>query len=393
LAFAISLIPSFSSRIGILSDMAANSFGSRFVVTSFGESHGTALGVVVDGCPAGIKWNQKLLINEMKRRRPGQSKLVSARKELDLPEILSGVYQDKTLGTPIAMLVRNIDQRSQDYVEIAEMNKLSRSNSQEVKSQRGESQAGKSRPGHADDLWLQKFSHSDLRGGGRSSGRETVSRVLAGAVAQMLNLSLVPKLRVLGFASCIGSIELSEDERDALNLRVKSIKFKSKQIDQIAARFPVAKKRVSIVERLLLDAKAEGHSYGGVAEIWIDCLPLGLGQPVFHKLKADLASAFMGVGAVVGVEIGEGFEAAKAEGSEFHSRVTVAAYGGVRGGISTGERIVIRVAFKPTSSVLEVAKKGRHDPCIVPRAIPVLEAMAHCVIADHLLWRRSDQID
>jgi chorismate synthase len=336
--------------------MSANSFGTRFVVTSFGESHGTALGVVIDGCPAGVKWDEALLLSEMARRRPGSSAIVSGRAEPDLPELLSGVFEGRTLGTPIAMIVRNKDQRSEDYKEIA----AGLSGQPSVPSS--------ARPGHADDVWRAKFGHSDPRGGGRSSGRETLSRVLAGAVAQMFLKPSLPALKVSARACSIGPYKVGPGEN--------------------ALALPE-------VTKLLTDAKAEGRSYGGEAEIRVEGAPAGLGQPVFRKLKADLASAFLGVGATAGVEIGEGFESVAAEGSEFHSREgrgESEPYGGLRGGISTGGPILAKVAFKPTSSVLDVAKKGRHDPCIVPRAIPVLEAMTWIVLAEHVLWARGDRI-
>lgn len=336
--------------------MSANSFGSRWVITSFGESHGAALGVVIDGCPAGVTWNEALLRRELERRRPGAA-LVSSRQEGDIPEVLSGVFEGKTLGTPIAILVRNQDARSQDYVGLA------------------------ARAGHADDVWREKFGLSDPRGGGRSSGRETVARVMAGAVARMFLQEVRPELRVLGFAREIGPEALSADDLSGLQ--------KLSDVDSFSARFP-SKEGSQRVEQLLLQAKAEGKSYGGVAEFWVDGVPKSLGQPVFHKLKADLAAAVMGVGATSAVEFGEGMAAASREGSEFHSGGE-SPYGGIRGGISTGERIVFRAGFKPTSSVLDVAKKGRHDPCIVPRAIPVIEAMIWNVLADHVLWARTDR--
>jgi chorismate synthase len=342
---------------------AANSFGSRFVVTSFGESHGTALGVVIDGVPAGVKWNEKLLLEELERRRPGQSKFVTARNETDRPEILSGVFEGKTLGTPVAIIVRNDDARSKDYAKIAKT----------------------PRAGHADDVWKEKFGHSDPRGGGRSSGRETVSRVMAGAIAKMAIASLAPKTKFTAFARAIGEFEVSDS--DIKKLSSSKSKYPA---DEFSLRFPSAKDGAK-AEKLLLDAKEKGLSYGGIVEIWIDGLPKSLGQPVFHKLKSDLAAAFMSVGATIGVEFGEGFASTKAEGSKFH-RSKQDVYGGIRGGISTGERIVARIAFKPTSSVLDTAKKGRHDPCIVPRAVPVIEAMAAIVVVDHLLWMKTDRI-
>jgi chorismate synthase len=340
----------------------ANSFGNLFSFSSFGESHGKALGVVIQGMPARVSFREDLLNLNLKRRRPGSSDVVSSRQEQDQPELLSGIFDGKTLGTPIAVIVRNEDARSQDYAGLS------------------------TRAGHADDVWLKKFSISDPRGGGRSSGRETLARVIAGSFAQMLSQSLYPKLSIVGFAQTISKYELQSGDRVALEQQVST-----EYVDRFAARFP-SPVQSPIVENLLRDAKAEGKSYGGVVEIWLDGVPAGLGQPVFHKLKADLASAMMSVGATIGVEFGEGFESTRAEGSEFHTRTDSDHYGGIRGGISTGERIRMRVALKPTSSVLDVAKKGRHDPCIVPRAIPVLEAMCWCVIADHFLWMRNDRI-
>ena len=340
--------------------MSANSFGSRFRITSFGESHGGALGVLIDGCPAGIRFDESLLRRELQRRRPGQSAVVTGRQEADEPEIVSGVFEGKTLGTPIVMFVRNKDARSQDYKGLTP------------------------RAGHADDVWKMKFGHSDPRGGGRSSGRETVARVMAGAVAQMMFRQSVPGLSVTGFARSIGPFELLPDELAEIPVgRVTDI-------DRYVARFP-SSKHSKDVETLLLKAKEDGKSYGGLAEVWVEGCPAGLGQPVFHKLKADFAAAFLSIGATSGLEIGEGFESTDAEGSEFHRRQE-SPYGGVRGGISTGERIEIRAAFKPTSTVLDVAKKCRHDPCIVPRAIPVLEAMTWIVLADHFLWSKTDRI-
>ena len=346
--------------------MPANSFGSRFVVTTFGESHGAALGVVIDGCPAGVPFDLSLLTSELERRRPGGA-LVSGRRESDQPEVLSGVHEGRTLGTPIAILVRNEDARPADYAEVA-------------------ARAGSlrpARPGHADDLWLSKFGHADPRGGGRASGRETVSRVMAGAVARMLLRELAPELRIQGLALQIGPLALSSAERTA------TADLTSVQIDGFPARFPSPEKSPEVT-RLLESAKLEGSSHGGRALIRVSGVPAGLGQPVFHKLKADLASAFLGVGATSSVEIGAGSDAAGAEGSAFHAS-SRGQYGGIRGGISTGEPIEAIIGFKPTSSVLDVAKKGRHDPCIVPRAIPVLEAMMALVLADHLLWTRADQ--
>jgi chorismate synthase len=346
--------------------MSANTFGSRFQVTSFGESHGVALGAIIDGCPAGVNFDLDLLTKALARRRPGGSAVVSARAETDQPEVLSGVFAGKTLGTPIAVIVRNHDARSTDYDRIA----------------------GAPRPGHADDLWRVKFGHADHRGGGRASGRETLSRVIGGAIAQMILKDAGVNLNVFAFASSIGAVALDGAEILTAENKLAAGEW---TVDQFMTRFPQADKDREI-EQLLAMAKREGRSYGGVAQVLISNPPPGLGQPVFHKLKADLAAAFMSVGATAGVELGDGRDAVTAEGSRFHRQADQRHYGGIRGGISSGEPIVLRVLFKPTSTVLDEAKKGRHDPCIVIRAIPVLEAMAWIVMADHFLWARQDRI-
>lgn len=347
--------------------MSANTFGSRFQITSFGESHGVGLGVVIDGCPAGVNFDMNLLISELARRRPGQNAIVSHRNEEDTPEVLSGVFEGKTLGTPIAVLVRNKDAKSEDYKEIA----------------------FQPRAGHADDLWRTKFGHSDHRGGGRSSGRETLARVIGGAVAKMLIREIAPDLKIHAFATRIGSISLDENEIKHVE---EQLALSSIHVDHFSSRLPHAEKNNQI-QNLLLQAKAEGRSYGGEVEIFMSKPPIGLGQPVFHKLKADLASAFMSVGATAGVELGAGREVTTTEGSEFHRQSDQRHYGGIRGGISSGEPILFKIFFKPTATVLDVAKKGRHDPCIVIRAIPVLESMAWLVMADHILWARQDSVE
>ena len=322
--------------------MSANIFGSRFRLMTFGESHGPALGAVIDGCPAGVPWNGKILLDMLARRRPGHSEFVSQRKETDEPEILSGVYQGKTLGTPIAVIVRNQNARSGDYTQIEQQPRV----------------------GHADDLWREKFGHSDIRGGGRSSGRETVARVIGGAIAQMLMNKVGPEITLTAFALQIGPF----DQLSASDI------FRSDIVD------------------LLTAARANGKSYGGKIRLQIRGLPRGLGQPVFRKFKSDLAAALMSIGATSSLEIGEGLVATQAEGSEFHSGKRPMVYGGLRGGLTTGELLEVSIGFKPTSSVLDIAKKGRHDPCIVLRAIPVVEAMAWLVVADHWLWSQTDQV-
>lgn len=334
--------------------------GHILKMTSFGESHGTAYGVVIEGCPAGLVFDSDLLQYNLRRRRPGQSAVTSARQEPDQPEILSGVFENKTTGTPICLIVRNQDQRSTDYSEIAL----------------------KARIGHADDIWKSKFGHVDYRGGGRSSGRETLVRVLAGSVAQMLCRELCPELSMKAYTKRIADIEL-----DATDLS----QVWSTDVDIFSTRM-VSDKKNQQAEELLKRAKEQGESYGGLAEVQLKNVPAGLGQPVFRKFKSDLAQAMLSLGACNSFEFGAGFEGNSRTGSEFHSHLSSDVYGGIRGGITTGDNLLFRVGFKPTSSIKDVAKKGRHDPCIVPRAVPVIEAMTWFLLAEHLLWQRLDRL-
>ncbi len=349
--------------------MAANTFGHHFQIHSFGESHGTALGCVIEGCPSNLIFDVELLKQELNRRRPGHhglniNEVVSQRSENDEPEILSGVFEGKTLGTPIAILVRNQDARSEDY--------------KEIKTQ--------ARVGHADDMWAIKFGHRDHRGGGRSSGRETVARVMGGAVAKMILKHLAPELRILGFTTQVGPLKLTDAER------TQFLKLENAQAypqDAFFARFPSSQDEK--VKSLLREAQSTGGSYGAQVEIRVKNMKPGLGQPVFHKLKSDLAAALMSVGAVAWIQIGEGNPESES-GSHFHRSSGVEVYGGIRGGVSTGQDLILKVGLKPTSSILDVAKKGRHDPCIATRAIPVLEAMTAMALADQFLLQRLDQI-
>lgn len=340
--------------------MSANSFGQIFKVTSFGESHGYGVGVLIEGCPAGINFDLNLLISNLNRRKPGQSSVTTSRQESDQPLIVSGVFEEKTLGTPICILVQNKDQNSKDYSDIK----------------------NNSRIGHADDTWKEKFGNIDYRGGGRSSGRETLSRVIAGSVAQMLVQKLSPATQIKGYALSIGKHQLSSDE---------IANIWNENIDLYSTRFPSGNN--AAIVSMLEKAKVDGDSYGGVVEVRMKDVMPGLGQPVFHKFKSDLASAMMSIGATQGFEIGEGFSSTQKTGQEFHQSMNSTSYGGIRGGITTGDEITLKVAFKPTSSIKDVAKKGRHDPCIVPRAVPVVEAMCWLTLADHLLWKRLDQIE
>lgn len=324
-----------------------NSFGTLLRMTAFGESHGPALGVVLDGVPAGIELAEADFLPELARRRPGQSKVTTARSERDHPEILSGVFEGRTTGMPIAILIRNEDQRPQDYEALRD----------------------RIRPGHADETWAAKFGHRDFRGGGRSSGRETVARVLAGVVARKL---LPPQTRIVAHALQIGPH--------------RAQRFEPATIEQNAVRCAdpdVAPQMVAHLEEL-----AQAHdSSGGLVEVRVFAPPAGLGEPTFGKLKARLADAFLSVGAVTGFSYGAGFATAAMRGSAYVADRE--SFGGILGGISTGEELRLHASIKPASSVGDVARQGRHDPCIVPRVIPVLEAMTACVLADCLLLART----
>lgn len=341
--------------------MSANSFGHFFKVHSFGESHGQGMGVIIDGMPAGVQFDEALLINNLERRRPGQSEFVSPRNEADLPEIQSGIYQNKTLGTPICVFIKNTNQKSEDYKDL------------------------KDRVGHADDVWRDKFKHVDPRGGGRASARETVSRVIAGSFAQMYLRSLNESkdLEVISYVSQIGHFKVSKNISDQ---NIKSYTHNSK------LRTP-DKDFEEKAQNLLLNAIDDGNSYGGWIKTKIYNPPKFLGEPVFYKLKSELSKAIMTIGACVGFNIGEDLSLIELSGKDFHESMNSKNYGGIRGGISTGETITFNAAFKPTSSIKSVAKSGRHDPCILPRAASVVEAMSYLVLADLMIWKRSKSLD
>lgn len=328
-----------------------NTFGSLFRVTTFGESHGPALGAVIDGCPAGVALTRDDVQRALDRRRPGQSAVTTARAESDTVELLSGVYEDKTLGTPIAAIVRNHDARSQDYAKLTQVD----------------------RPGHADKVWRERFKHRDPRGGGRTSGRETLSRVIGGAVADALLTRDVPALRCVAWVSQVASLIAAEPAESLSRMTV----------DAHPTRCPDGAVAAQMEARIL-EAKAAGDSLGGSITLRVVGLPAGLGEPVFGKLKSRLADAFAGIGAVTGVVWGPAdLERRLTEpGSVFHAQPD--AYGGVQGGLSTGAPLLVRVLFKPPATLSDHAKAGRHDPCILPRAVPVIEAMASMVLAD--LW-------
>lgn len=334
-----------------------NTFGSLFRVTTFGESHGPAMGAVVDGCPAGVPLTRAQVQAALDRRRPGQSAVTTARGEPDQVELLSGVYEDKTLGTPIAAAVRNVDARSQDYAALATAD----------------------RPGHADRVWRERFRHRDPRGGGRTSGRETLCRVIGGAVADALLAREVPGLRVVAWVSQVGP----------LHAPMPPSSLTRAQVDAHVTRCPDAAVAAQMEARIL-EAKAAGDSLGGAITVRVEGAPVGLGEPVFGKVKARLAEALAGVGAVTGVVWGPAdLEARLAlPGSAFHATAAGGppsdVYGGIQGGLTNGEPVVARVLFKPPATLAEHAKSGRHDPCILPRAVPVIEAMTSLVFAD--LW-------
>jgi chorismate synthase len=332
-----------------------NTFGELFRLTTFGESHGVALGAVVDGCPAGVPLTTAHLQAALDRRRPGQSAVTTARAEADQVELLSGVHEDKTLGTPIAAVVRNQDARSQDYAALAR----------------------EDRPGHADRVWRERFRHRDARGGGRTSGRETLGRVIGGAVAEALLAREVPALRTVAWVSQVGPLKAPPPAPGLTR----------EQVDAHPTRCPDAA-TAKAMEARILEAKAAGDSLGGVVTVRVEGLPAGLGEPVFGKLKARLAAAVAGIGAVTGVTWGPDDVLSRLAwpGSQFHAPRADGrpgdVYGGIQGGLSNGEPLQLQVYFKPPATLGAHATSGRHDPCILPRAVPVVEAMVSLVLAD-----------
>jgi chorismate synthase len=358
--------------------VAGSSIGRAFVVTTAGESHGPANVVIVDGCPAGLPLSEDDLAIDLARRRPGQSRIVSQRDEADAPRILSGVFEGKTTGTAIAVLIANEDARSRDYGDIRD----------------------KYRPGHADYSYDAKYGFRDYRGGGRASARETVARVAAGAIARKL-LARDLGVRIVGYVVQVGDVLASVPDPTAVT---------HAECEANLVRCPDAIAAERMIARID-EVRAARDSIGGVAEIVATGVPAGLGEPVFDKLKADLAKALFSVPAVVGVEYGAGFRAAAMRGSEHNDLFTVAdgrvttsdnRHGGMLGGITTGMPIVLRAAVKPTSSLpleqptittsLEpttIVTKGRHDPCLLPRFVPIAEAMVAIVLADHHLRQRA----
>jgi chorismate synthase len=355
-----------------------NTIGQLFRVTTFGESHGGGIGVVIDGCPPRIDITEEEIQRELDRRRPGQSKITTQRKEEDRCEILSGVFSGTTLGTPIAIVVRNKDARPKDYGRMKTT----------------------FRPSHADFTYEAKYGIRNWQGGGRASARETVGRVAAGAVAKKILSILHSEFEIVAYVAQIHEV----------TAKIHRSSVKVKDVEKNAVRCPdtaAAKKMESLIEKI----RDEGDSVGGVIECVVRGIPPGLGEPVFDKLEADLAKAMMSIPATKGFEIGSGFAATRMRGSEHNDpfemrsgkiRTATNNSGGVQGGISNGEEIYFRVAFKPTATIAheqrtvtssqeqtKLAARGRHDPCVLPRAVPIVEAMASLVLCDHALRQQA----
>jgi chorismate synthase len=357
--------------------MGGSTFGTLFRVTTFGESHGPALGAIIDGCPAGLPLTESDIQHDLDRRRPGQSKMTTQRKESDAVEILSGVFEGRTTGTPISLLIRNEDQHSKDYDKLKDI----------------------LRPGHADYTFWVKYGHRDHRGGGRASARETAARVAAGAIARKL-LAKLAGIDIYAYVTEIGGFAIEKIIRD--------------EIEKNPFRVPDPA-LVPRLEALIQEIKKKGDTVGGIVECIAENVPAGLGEPVFEKLDAALASAMMGINAVKGVEIGDGFASARLRGSENNDPfvpgpagaviTSTNRSGGTLGGISNGMPLVVRAAFKPTASIHSEQKTlnlagdvvplrvgGRHDPTVLPRAVPIVEAMMALVLADFLLRQRAARL-
>ena len=355
--------------------MAGNSFGKLFKLTTFGESRGKAIGGIIDGCPAGLKLNFEAIQDEMERRKPGQSQIVTQRKEPDTVEFYSGIFEGETTGTPIGFVIHNTNQKSKDYSHIKDVY----------------------RPSHADYTYDKKYGVRDYRGGGRSSARETACRVVAGAIAKQL----LKGLKINAFTSSVGDIFIEKPYQE----------LDFNKIESNAIRCPDETKAEEMIAKVKA-IKKEGDTIGGTITCVIQNVPAGLGEPVFDKLHAELGKAMLSINAVKGFEYGSGFCGAKMKGSDHNDLFNTDGStktnlsGGVQGGISNGMDIYFRVAFKPVATVLqkqstinnsgetvEMQGKGRHDPCVVPRAVPIVEAMAALVMADYLLLRRQESRD
>lgn len=353
--------------------MAGNSIGTIFKLTTFGESHGEALGGIIDGCPAGIELDFDAIQNEMQRRKPGQSAIVTQRKEEDEVKFLSGIFEGKTTGTPIGFIIENTNQKSDDYSHIKDTY----------------------RPSHADYVYEKKYGIRDYRGGGRSSARETVSRVVAGAIAKQV----IPNVKINAFVSSVGEIFIDKPYQELNFLLTETNAVRCP--DEVTAQK---------MEEHIKEIKKQGDTIGGTITCVIQNVPIGLGEPVFDKLHAELGKAMLSINAVHGFEYGSGFCGARMKGSEhndlFNEDGTTKTNlsGGIQGGISNGMDIYFRVAFKPVATLLQQQEvltnenkliiqqgKGRHDACVVPRAVPIVEAMAALVIADYYLLNKLYQ--
>ncbi|WP_299073538.1 chorismate synthase [uncultured Paraglaciecola sp.] len=353
--------------------MAGNTFGKLFTVTTFGESHGIAIGGIVDGCPPGLAISEADLQVDLDRRKPGTSRYTTARREEDEVKILSGVFEGKTTGTSIGLLINNTDQRSNDYSKIKDT----------------------FRPGHADYTYQQKYGLRDYRGGGRSSARETAIRVAAGGVAKKY-LKQQHGIEIHGYLSQLGPIKVEHIDFDVINTN---------------AFFCPDESKIDGLDAYMRELKKQGDSIGAKVSVVATNMPVGLGEPIFDRLDADLAHAMMGINAVKGVEVGDGFATVEQKGSEHRDSLTPEGFtsnrsGGVLGGISTGQNLEVHMALKPTSSIsvpgetidihgntTEVITKGRHDPCVGIRAVPIAEAMMALVVMDHLLRHRGQNAD
>jgi chorismate synthase len=355
-----------------------NTFGNLFKLTSFGESHGSMIGGIIEGCPAGLEINKDLIQKDLDRRKPGQSKVTSPRKEDDKVQLLSGIFEGKSTGTPIGFLIPNINSKSQDYSNIKDV----------------------FRPSHADYTYEEKYGLRDYRGGGRSSARETACRVVAGSIAKQLLNNY--GIKISAYVSSIGNIFADEKNVDL-----------NKDYDSNIVRCPdndASEKMINLITEL----KSKGNTVGGQIKCIINGVKPGLGEPVFDKLHADLGKAMLSINAVKGFEYGSGFSGSKMTGTEHNDEFIVENgivstktnnSGGIQGGISNGEEIYFKVAFKPVATIMskqksidkqknnvELSVKGRHDPCVVPRAVPIVECMAAIVLADHLLRNRSSKL-
>ena len=354
--------------------MAGNTFGIFFKLTTFGESHGEAMGGVIDGCPAGVSIDLDAIENQMMRRRPGQSTIVTQRKEADTVRFLSGIFEGKTTGSPIGFIIENTNQKSADYTHIKD----------------------NYRPSHADYTFDKKYGHRDYRGGGRSSARETACRVAAGAIASQL----LGTIAITGYVSSVGDLTLEKPYQE----------LDFNRVDSNVVRCPDAEMASKMIAKIK-EVKKQGDTIGGIITCVIQNVPVGLGEPVFDKLHAQLGKAMLSINAVKGFEFGSGFKGATMNGSEhndlFNQDGTTKSNlsGGVQGGISNGMDIYFRVAFKPVATIMqkqqtinskgekvEMQGKGRHDPCVVPRAVPIVEAMAALTIADFWLANKLSKL-